>query len=248
MGILKYTLVVVVASACLPHVAFSQRDADRIPTVQEAINARRDVWGELAMKQPNGPSYEFFEKLLPPLRYVSATFKHYPIVLSAPNGKVKARLVSNGSSVNALARTLTWRSEAGNPVIFYVGRDEEVFGEDLSRLDGPKYEKGYLPIVHNRYRHAGVTIEQEVFAGVEPPYSDSGMVFVSFKGARQVSCAPHNDYEYNYVSERRCYSRSFWRCGALVWQRVEMGTWRSAVGHTAISYSSYIACHSDCAS
>ncbi|MDH7480655.1 MAG: hypothetical protein QHH26_01605 [Armatimonadota bacterium] len=179
----KYGLVVLLAFTILPLAALSGQNTERIPTVQEAINSRRDIWGELAMKQPNGPSYEFFEKLLPPLRYVSATFEHYPIVLCAPSGKVKARLVSNGSSVNALARTLTWRSEAGNPVIFYVGRDEEVFGKDLSKLDGPKYEKGYLPIVHNRYRHAGVTIEQEAFACVEPPYSDSGVVFLSFKGS-----------------------------------------------------------------
>ena len=58
-----------------------------LPTLDEALAARQDVWGLAAMAQPNGPSYEFFARLLPPLRYVNAAFRHYPIVLSAPNAK-----------------------------------------------------------------------------------------------------------------------------------------------------------------
>src|SRR5690242_9701675 len=73
--------------------------ASKLPTLQEAIKAKRDVWGEAAIAQPNGPSYEFFEKLLPPPRYVNADFRHYPILLSAPNTGTKARLISNGSGV-----------------------------------------------------------------------------------------------------------------------------------------------------
>src|SRR5262245_22490590 len=63
------------------------------PSLAEAVAAKRDVWGELAMRQPNGASYEFFELLLPPPRYVNADFRYYPLVLGAPGAAVKARLI-----------------------------------------------------------------------------------------------------------------------------------------------------------
>src|SRR5437867_8760460 len=57
----------------------SARSADpptqgKIPALTEIVAAGNDVWGEMAMRQPNGPSYEFFEPLLPPPRYVHADF------------------------------------------------------------------------------------------------------------------------------------------------------------------------------
>src|ERR1051325_9145894 len=88
-----------------------------IPTLQEAILARKDVWGEAAMAQTNGASYEFFEKLLPPPRYVNADFRHYPIILSAPNAPAKARLISNGMGVNLRAGTGQW-NDNGTPAFF----------------------------------------------------------------------------------------------------------------------------------
>lgn len=75
------------------------------PDIRGALAATRDVWGEQAMRQPNGASYKFFEKLLPPLRYVNTDFRHYPIALAAPFAPVKARLVSNGSGVNLSSGT-----------------------------------------------------------------------------------------------------------------------------------------------
>src|SRR5438552_17650194 len=102
-----------------------------LPGPEDAIASKADLWGEAALKQPGGPSYEFFEKLLPPLRYVDANFRCYPIALSAPKQPVKARLVSDGSAVNALARQATWRSEAGIPVTFFVGDHREIFGSNL---------------------------------------------------------------------------------------------------------------------
>src|SRR5213595_3726890 len=62
-----------------------------LPTVKEMAASNQDVWGEAALRQPDGPSYEFFKDLMPPLRYVNTTFRHYPIVLSAPAAPVKAR-------------------------------------------------------------------------------------------------------------------------------------------------------------
>ncbi len=80
-------------------------DPHKVPTLDEVIMSQTDLWGDLAMKQKNGPSYEFFEKLLPPLRYVNAAFHEYPVVLSAPCNLQKARFVSNGSAVNASTLT-----------------------------------------------------------------------------------------------------------------------------------------------
>src|SRR5438045_5690691 len=119
----------------LPAIAASTRDAKiaAIPSLQEVVSARKDVWGELAMAQSNGPSYEFFEKLLPPPRYVNADFYFYPIVLSAPNTKVKARLISNGSGVNLRAGAGQW-NDNGVPVLFRVGPDQLSFGRFPERL------------------------------------------------------------------------------------------------------------------
>jgi len=84
------------------------RAGEALPDLEAALAAKQDVWGLAAMSQPNGPGYEFFEKLLPPLRYVNAAFHYYPIVLSAPNAPVKARLVSNGSGLNARTAQNSW--------------------------------------------------------------------------------------------------------------------------------------------
>ena len=104
------------------------------------------------MLEPDGPGYEFFAELLPPLRYVRAKFRHYPIPLSAPRATNKARLISNGSAINAKAGGFAWH-DVGFPVQFLVGKDRKpLFGEDLDRLDGPRYAEGYLPIVEMSYR------------------------------------------------------------------------------------------------
>ncbi len=146
----------------------------------EALAAKLDLWGEAALRQPNGPSYELFAPLLPPLRYVNADFLHYPIVLSAPGAPVKARLISNGSGVNLRGGTRSW-NDVGTPVIFRVGPDELRFGEFIERLAGPRYAEGWLPIVQLDYAHDGVRIAQESFASVEPALAEHGVVLVKFR-------------------------------------------------------------------
>jgi hypothetical protein len=142
--------------------------------------SRQDVWGEASIHQPGGPSYEFFRDLLPPLRYVNTDFRHYPIVLSAPSGAVKARWVSNGSAVNARANKKPMWKEVGFPVHFEVGDLVEPFGGDLQRLDGPRYLEGCLPVVQATYTEAQAVYEQEAFAGVSEPWAEHGAVFVRF--------------------------------------------------------------------
>jgi hypothetical protein len=143
-----------------------------------------DVWGAAALRQPGGPSYEFFRDLLPPLRYANTAFRHYPIYLCAPKAPVKARYVSNGSAVNARANKKPMWKEIGVPVSFHVGEKGEPYGEDLERLDGPRYLNGYLPIVRTAYRQGDTRFEQEAFGATFQPWRDQGTVFVRFT-ARQ---------------------------------------------------------------
>src|SRR5439155_15123685 len=151
----------------------------KLPTLEEAVASRSDLWGEAALRQPDGPSYEFFEKLLPPPRYVNADFKYYPIVLSAPNAKVKARLISNGSGVNLRGGARSW-NDVGTPVVFRVGPDELRFGEFLERLQQPTLAEGYLPIAEIRYAHDTQVYKLEAFAATDPTLAENAVVFVKF--------------------------------------------------------------------
>jgi hypothetical protein len=167
------------ASLLIVKIATLPCPAGTLPTLTEAVTAKEDVWGEAAMREPNGASYEFFAKLLPPLHYVNADFKHYPIVLSAPNAHTKARLISNGSGINLRANTRSWK-EMGVPVMFRVGNDELLFGEYLQRLDGPTFAEGYLPIVELTYHHGGGQYAQETFASVDAAYTNHAVILSRF--------------------------------------------------------------------
>lgn len=149
-------------------------------TVEQVLNSGTDLWGEAALKQAGGPSYGFFADLLEPMRYCDAPFRHYPLALGAPHSPIKARLISNGSAINALARQRNWNGETGTPVTMRVGRDLAVFGDDLARLEGPKFDKGYYPIVQLRYRHDAHAYEQEVFAPTDDEGSQHGVAYVRF--------------------------------------------------------------------
>jgi hypothetical protein len=168
----------------------------------EMVNSGRDVWGEAAMAQPNGASYEFFEHLLPPPRYVNADFRHYPIVLSAPNARTKARLISNGSGVNLRGGARSW-NDNGAPVTFRVGPDEFLFGALRERLSEPTLAEGFLPIVEIRYMHptpfqsgGNIPLAQsrnqptpeiyrlESFAGTDAALAEHAVVFAKFSLAQ----------------------------------------------------------------
>ncbi|MDQ6631113.1 MAG: hypothetical protein M3Y82_05070 [Verrucomicrobiota bacterium] len=157
----------------------TQSSTNFLPALDEVLASKQDLWGLAAMRQTNGPNYEFFKKLLPPLRYVNAAFRYYPITLCAPGSVTKARLVSNGSGINARAELKTWK-ETGVPISFRVGKNQEMFGADLRRLDGPKYERGYLPIVQLSYTNEAAVFEQEVFASVDFKIKNSAVLLVRF--------------------------------------------------------------------
>ncbi len=171
-------LMTFTALACLG-VCFA--DPPSFPkTKAEVIALREDVWAEAAIRQPDGPSYEFFRDLFPPLRYVNTAFRQYPIVLSAPGAKVKARYVSNGSAINPKADKPPMWYDPKFGVEFFVGDKAEPFGADPDRLDGPNYVDGCIPIVRNAYRQDQATVEQEVFAPTRAPFDKHGSVFVRF--------------------------------------------------------------------
>jgi len=168
------------------------------PSLAEAMASPRDVYGEAAMRQPNGASYEFFAPLLPPPRYVNADFLYYPIVLSAPSGKVKARLISNGSGVNLDGGTRSWKV-VGTPVKFRVGPDDYLFGSYRERTTEPVLAEGWLPIVEISYshrspvqsggivpldqpkhQHPAETYRQESFVSTDAAFETNAVVFVKF--------------------------------------------------------------------
>ncbi|MBA3480270.1 MAG: hypothetical protein H0T51_00510 [Pirellulales bacterium] len=154
-----------------------------VPTIDEMIDSRTDVWGEAARREPNGASYEFFKDRLPPLRWVNTEFRHYPIVLSAPQARHKARLVSNGSGINPRANKPPMWNEQGAPTSFFVGDSSEPFGEWPSGVDEPNYLDGHLPVVTTKYRHGGADYRQEVFAPVSKELADCGAAMVRFSVA-----------------------------------------------------------------
>lgn len=175
-----------------------------LPTLDEVVDSGADLWGEAALRQPNGPGYEFFRGLLPPPRYVNADFRFYPIVLGAPGAHRKARLISNGSGVNLRGGSRSWR-DVGMPFTFRVGPDEFRFGEIPARLNDPTLAEGYLPIVEIRYRHPSpvqaegfVPIDQvkadreaevyrlEAFASTDPALAEHAVVLVKFSLAAGV--------------------------------------------------------------
>ena len=154
---------------------------DSLPTLEDVILAQTDLWGDAAIAQENGPSYEFFEKLLPPIRYVNTTFRHYPIVLGAAGSMRKARYISNGSGVNLSAEGAHGWHDVGFPVTFRVGPREALYGGNLDHLDGPHYADGYLPIVQSTYTDTGCLYSQEAFGGVTRLQSEHGGVLVKFQ-------------------------------------------------------------------
>ena len=154
--------------------------ADPVPTLDEALASKQDLWGLAATRQPNGPSYEFFEKLLPPVRYVNAAFHYYPIILSAPGSPEKARLLSNGGALNPHAELKTWK-EKGIPVSFFVDDNHTPFGADLRNVAGPRYAEGWLPIVLIDFTNNGTTYAEETFAAVDPALAAHGVALMQFR-------------------------------------------------------------------
>ncbi len=158
-----------------------------LPRLEEVLAAKMDLWGEASLKQPGGPSWEFFRGLPPPLRWVDAPFSHYPIVLSAPGRVRKGRLISNSSAVNALSGKRNWHGEIGVPVTFRIGVDQAEFGSYmLLKDDAINYSAGnqYERLYEGEGGDAAVSLmffgqEHETSRLIVPPlnYSRKGLLF-----------------------------------------------------------------------
>jgi hypothetical protein len=159
--------------------------------VDQIQNSLNDIVGEAALKQPGGPTYDFLCRAMPPLRYVDANFLQYPITLSAPGSLVKARFVSNGSAVNALARQYNWIGETGIPFGIFVGDARHPFGANLAWLKGPSYADGYLPIVQLAYDCDGISYSEEAFASTDEGVKGNAVVFLRIQaGEKDQGAAP----------------------------------------------------------
>ena len=161
--------------------------------------------------EPGGPSYEFFEKVLPPLRYVDARYKHYPIVLAAPRSLVKGKVLSTGGIINPLARRYQWVGEAGIPWHVTLGPRHLPFGDDLTKLKGPHFADGYLPIVQLEYATRGRHVPRRMFRGdrsaTRGRRGDFRAVRVSRRGSR--ANRSRNGKRHRTVARRRHSSVSF---------------------------------------
>ncbi len=94
------------------------------------------------MRETNVASYEFFKGLLPPPRYVNTDFRFYRIVLSAPNGKVNARFISNASDVNLRGGSHAW-TDKGTPILLRIGPDKGSFGDNCNESNIPRLRKDF---------------------------------------------------------------------------------------------------------
>ena len=140
--------------------------ATPLESLDEALAAATDAWGRRALAQPEGPTYEFFAALLPPLRYVNAAFREAPIVLADPRGRGKVRVNGDGSGLLARANHEYWLDVAAPPIAFLV-EDQAATPPDTplrpfgagGRLTGPlELHDGWIPRVTFREPHAEIEV------------------------------------------------------------------------------------------
>ena len=163
--------------SCLPTL-----DAGSRTRIDQALRARRDLWGEALLAAPNGPTYEGVRRYLPPLLLakaaqqtrLTASGAHY-LAFSQPDGPQGAGSaalhVADGSQI------LSHRSD-GDALTIRVGRRAgERYGSCLTRLTSPRLVEGYLPILQTSYVDTlGARYRQESFAA----RSGAGRTLASF--------------------------------------------------------------------
>jgi hypothetical protein len=139
-------------------------------SVERALRARRDVWGEALLASRVGPTYAGAARYLKPLLLarapkqtaLTASGVHY-VAFSRPRGAdgtgVAALHVADGSQI--LAQRI-----GGASVSVAVGQDgRESYGSCLARLQTPRLADGYLPILETDYVDGeGARYGQESFA------------------------------------------------------------------------------------
>lgn len=170
----KRTCVLTLCSLLLTLTAEAQFTRQETPAqyekrINDALHELRDVWGE-EMIASGGATYEKMQGYLRPLFYSAGirTWEEQGVhnILFAQENGVKPLYVAlcDGS------RIALNRYDSTNDMTLYVGATgSDVFGSDLSRLDGPRLGGGFYPILQTAYvSQEGVRYEQQSFATFVP--------------------------------------------------------------------------------
>jgi hypothetical protein len=151
--------------------------------VARALRAKRDIWGNVLLAAPNGPTYEGAARYLKPLLLARAangkpltdSGVHYA-PFAQPEGAWGATSVAlhvaDGSQI------VSERAHGRRLTIAVGSRGLERYGSCLRRLSPPALSAGYLPILETRYVDGdGVRYRQESFA-TRVPETESLVSFV----------------------------------------------------------------------
>ena len=154
------------APACAPRQATSAYTS----FVQRAVSSGTDLWGNVLLHKPGGPTYADARSYLTPLtqamqwegRPLTTTGSYY-LPLSFPftpyGSTVFALHVADGSQIIT-------RHVGGASLAVYVGSGSELYGSCPARLQSPRLAEGYLPVLQTAYADAGGTkYRQESFVG-----------------------------------------------------------------------------------
>jgi hypothetical protein len=157
--------------------------------VDQALRARRDVWGEALLRAREGPTYARVKRYLKPLLLARASNEqpltesgvHYvAFTNSGSEGATSVALhVADGSEIMSDRVT-------GAKLTIGVGRDgRETFGSCLSRLALPRLGMGYLPILETRYVDSvGVRYRQQSFAARMAQFGFASLVRIEADAVR----------------------------------------------------------------
>lgn len=139
---------------------------DYIDSVNRALAAKTDVWGEEALAQPNGPTYDALKDKLHPLMHLFKWYSQsgiYYIPFGAQDTVMGGadyalhyadggQIVSRRAEVPPAVIPASAPSYAGKRLTIFVGGDGfERYGSDLARLPMPTLANGYLPILQVNY-------------------------------------------------------------------------------------------------
>lgn len=145
-------------------------DQSYLDSVEDALRAKTDTWGEELIDSPAGPTYDGIKDVLKPLFHVGSPAGVqgpqltdsgvYYLALGHPTGagggSDVALHVADGSQVIS-------RSATGAALTFFVDESER-FGQCLATLEEPGLRDGYLPVLEVSYTdQQGVVWTQESF-------------------------------------------------------------------------------------
>jgi hypothetical protein len=153
-----------------------------VSSVERALRATTDAWGNRALSRPEGPTYRNVKGYLKPLFLVGrpagvrGTALTDSGVYYVPMGEPGGRSFADAGPTEPFALHVADGSQIashrpnGRRTTMYVGGNgAERYGSCLSRLSEPELVDGYLPVLAVRYTDAeGVRYEQESFVGSLP--------------------------------------------------------------------------------